>query len=212
MGARPRRKKAHQPATRDPERSRQRILQAALKEFATRGLAGARVDRIARSAGINKRMLYHYFGGKELLFSAVLKSKLVERSAWLDAAPQGPELSLPYWFEIACQDPDWIRMLEWEALQTGEEPLLENDRRERAFVAALARIRDAQSQGLISDKLDPGQLLLSMMALTAYPFAFPQLARLAAGRSISDPEFQKERVNFLKELGRLMRGVKTRTT
>ncbi len=43
--------------TRNPERTRERILSAALKEFATQGFAGARVDMIARRAAINKRML-----------------------------------------------------------------------------------------------------------------------------------------------------------
>ena len=52
-------------ATRDPDRTRGRILAAAIAEFAANGLAGARVDAIARRAGSNKRMLYHYFGDKE---------------------------------------------------------------------------------------------------------------------------------------------------
>src|SRR5689334_17921126 len=55
-------------ATRDPEQTRQRILDAAKAEFARVGLGGARVDRIAQEAGANKRMLYYYFGNKEDLF------------------------------------------------------------------------------------------------------------------------------------------------
>jgi AcrR family transcriptional regulator len=57
---------------RDPEHSRARILAAAHAEFAQHGFDGARVDRIAALAGINKRMLYHYFGNKDDLFCAVL--------------------------------------------------------------------------------------------------------------------------------------------
>ncbi len=56
-----------------PERTRERILEAATAEFSRRGLGGARVDSIARAAGVNKRMLYHYFGNKEDLFLAVLE-------------------------------------------------------------------------------------------------------------------------------------------
>ena len=66
-------------ATRNPKRSRERILAAALKEFASKGFAGARVDFIARSAAINKRMLYHYFGNKKKLFREVLRLKMAER-------------------------------------------------------------------------------------------------------------------------------------
>lgn len=58
---------------RQPERTRGLILEAATAEFSARGLGGARVDSIARAAGVNKRMLYHYFGNKEDLFLAVLE-------------------------------------------------------------------------------------------------------------------------------------------
>ena len=59
--------------TRDAERTRGAILDAATAEFARHGLGGARVDRIAERAKTNKRMLYYYFGGKEALFLAVLE-------------------------------------------------------------------------------------------------------------------------------------------
>ena len=58
---------------RDPDASRERILAAATAEFAAKGFGDARVDEIARRAGINKRMLYHYFGNKDDLFCAVLE-------------------------------------------------------------------------------------------------------------------------------------------
>ena len=59
---------------RNPERTRSRILDAAIEEFATKTLDGARVDAIAARAGVNKRMLYHYFGNKEALFVAAMDS------------------------------------------------------------------------------------------------------------------------------------------
>src|ERR1044072_407082 len=58
---------------RDPERTRAAILAAATAEFTAKGLTGARVDAIARSAGANKRMTYHYFGDKDGLDLAVLE-------------------------------------------------------------------------------------------------------------------------------------------
>ena len=56
-------------ATRDPEQTRQRILDAAKAEFSRVGLGGARVDRIALEAGANKRMLYYYFGNKAVSYT-----------------------------------------------------------------------------------------------------------------------------------------------
>ena len=61
--------------------TRQRILDAALAEFAESGLAGARVDEIAIRAGANKRMLYAYFGSKEELWLAVLEAAYAAKRA-----------------------------------------------------------------------------------------------------------------------------------
>src|SRR3954463_14650990 len=58
---------------RDPEGMRLRILEAAKQEFSARGLAGARVDRIAARADANKRMLYYHVGNKDELYLAVLE-------------------------------------------------------------------------------------------------------------------------------------------
>ena len=58
---------------RDPERTRQEILDVALGEFARNGYAGARVDEIAARTRTTKRMLYYYFTSKEQLYIAVLE-------------------------------------------------------------------------------------------------------------------------------------------
>src|SRR6204780_4599603 len=116
-------------ATRNPERTRERILSAALKEFAAKGFAGARVDAIARRAAINKRMLYHYFEDKEGLFRAVLRRKISERQAWAENLSGDPAESLSFWFEAACKDPDWVRLLEWEALQEDGQKMIDEKER-----------------------------------------------------------------------------------
>ena len=67
-------KSARRAVTRDPERTRAAILAAATAEFTAKGLTGARVDAIAKSAGANKRMIYHYFGDKDGLYLAVLEA------------------------------------------------------------------------------------------------------------------------------------------
>src|SRR5919112_1823067 len=58
---------------RDADRSQGTILAAARDEFAEHGLGGARMDRIAERAGLNKRLIYYYFDDKEKLFQAVLE-------------------------------------------------------------------------------------------------------------------------------------------
>jgi TetR/AcrR family transcriptional regulator len=196
--------KTESTATRNPERTRARILSAALKEFASKGFAGARVDVIARRASINKRMLYHYFGDKEGLFKAVLRRKISERQAWGETLSGEPAETLPFWFEAACKDVDWIRLLEWEALQNTGKLI---DEKERRVVVArgLERIRQRQARGQVSSKLDPRHVMLTMRSLTMFPAAFPQLTKLIMGKSISDPKFQRERVEFLKQFAAAFR-------
>ena len=197
------------PGARNPQLTQQRILEAALQEFAAKGFAGARVDVIARRARINKRMLYHYFGDKEGLFREVLRRKIADRSAWLAGAPEDPVERLPFWFQMFCRDRDWVQLLQWEALQWGEKKVIDEEHREESVGRAVERVRQQQAKGLLDPDLDPGQLLLSMMALTAYPLAFPQLARLTTGLSVSDAQFQKQRETFLRQIGQLLRGKKS---
>src|SRR5512136_1030593 len=61
------------PQRRNPAATRNKLLTAARREFAARGLAGARVDDIALRAGVNKQLVYHYFGDKDALYLAVLE-------------------------------------------------------------------------------------------------------------------------------------------
>jgi TetR/AcrR family transcriptional regulator len=192
-------------AARDPERSRERILAAALREFSVHGFAGARVDRIARRARINKRMLYHYFGSKAGLFRAILSRKLGERLAWAAATPADPGESLVYWYEITCRDPDWVRLLQWEALEGGPGAISREAERQRAFKLGVNQLRDRRARGLLRTDLEAPHMLLAMMALTMFPVAFPQITRLATGLRPTDPAFRKQRIEFLRQFAEALR-------
>jgi AcrR family transcriptional regulator len=190
---------------RNPGRSRERILSAALKEFAAKGFAGARVDVIARRANINKRMLYHYFGDKEALFKAVLRRKLTERRTLAESLSGDPEETLPFWFEAACKDADWVRLFQWEALQGNLQNVIDEKERTEAMAEGLQRIRLRQERGQISAEFDPRHIMLTLRSLTMFPVAFPQLTRLITGKSVFDPKFQKERSEFLKQFAAVLR-------
>ena len=192
-------------AERNPKRTRERILSAALKEFAAKGFAGARVDAIARRAAINKRMLYHYFGDKERLFREVLHRKIAERQASAEGLSGDPAESLPFWFKLSCKDADWVRLLEWEALQDADNQLIDGTGRRSLAIQALGRIRQQQALGHLSGEFEPGHLLLAMRSLTLFPLAFPQLTRLITGQPVSDPHFQKKYAEFLKNFAAAFR-------
>jgi AcrR family transcriptional regulator len=183
---------------RDPEGTRSRILAAALAEFSAEGFAGARVARIARRARVNKRMLYHYFGNKDDLFREIFDRKLRERAGWISAAPAGLGESLAFWFQMACEDSAWIRLVQWEALAAGDERVIREDERQASLAGALADLRDRQGRGLLPGDLDAGHLLLTILGVIAYPLAFPQITRMVTGKSPSDALFRKQRAEFLR--------------
>jgi AcrR family transcriptional regulator len=102
---------------RDAEATRSRILAAAIEEFAGHGLAGARVDRIARIADCNVRMIYAYFGGKSGLFDAALEKAL--RTLANEVPPDPGDLA--GWagrvFDHHQERPDILRLSMWARLE-----------------------------------------------------------------------------------------------
>ncbi|HZL14128.1 MAG TPA: TetR family transcriptional regulator [Verrucomicrobiae bacterium] len=190
---------------RNPDRTRARILSAALAEFAAQGFAGARVDVIARRAAINKRMLYHYFGDKEGLFKAVLRRKVAERRAWGENLSSDPAERLPFWFKTAFDDPNWIRLLAWEALWGDGQKIIDEKERRASTMGWLKRLRQRQARGELSVEFDPRHLALAMQSLTMFPAAFPQLTRLIMGRTVADGKFQRDYAGFLEKFAAAFR-------
>ncbi len=115
----------------EPEKTRAAILRAALEEFAHEGVTGARTDEIARSAGVNKALLYYYFKDKEGLYSAVLEqvfTGLYTRvNAVLDREDLGPrEKMLSYvetHFDYIASSPVYPRLVQRELMRTGRYSL-----------------------------------------------------------------------------------------
>ena len=192
-------------SSRDPVRTRERILRAARREFVAKGFAGARVDVIARAAAVNKRMLYHYFDNKEGLYRATLYEGMATNLDLVASAPADPDELLPFLFARAAKRVDGIRLLQWEALGAGARKPIAEDERRKAWVEGTERIRDAQRAGRLHPDLDAEYLVLALMALTIFPQAFPQLVRMVTGSRLSDAEFQQRQGRFLRRLGNYLR-------
>jgi AcrR family transcriptional regulator len=101
----------------DSAATRARLLDAAYEEFSARGLAGARVDRIATAAKANKQAIYAYFGSKEDLFDAVLEARL---TVLADTVPFTPD-DLPAYigglFDALVAAPELMRLTHWRRLE-----------------------------------------------------------------------------------------------
>jgi TetR/AcrR family transcriptional regulator len=191
---------------RDLERTREAIFKAGLAEFSAKGLAGARTDAIARRAGVNKRMLFYCFGSKEGLYHAVLKRKIEAKGKVIESLSDDLVTGLPQIYDEGCADLDWVRMMEWEALASNHRaPVGEEDRRE-LFESALNKLRATQRKGGFAPDADLSHLFISMLAVSIFPLAFPQIIRLATGMAPTDPNFKVKHREFLRWLGERLKG------
>jgi len=187
---------------RDAARTRKKIMEAARDEFAARGFAGARIESIARRAGLSKQLLYHYFVSKEALFEETLESKYEQHRAAMSQG-EGPGAVFVQRFRAACDDPVWIRFLTWEAAEHQESGRITAEPARRAAIGRQAAlVAERRSRGDLPADLPPELLQLAIYALATYPLAFAQVTRMVTGRSPDDPEFQAAWAAFLDELGR----------
>ncbi len=103
---------------RDPEGTRQAILEAALAEFAKFGYSGSRIDAIAQATNTSKRMIYYYFENKMGLHLAVINNAISGMSSFLERVPEGiedPVLDFAARIDAALtwseENPNGIRLL-----------------------------------------------------------------------------------------------------
>ncbi|MFI9560296.1 TetR family transcriptional regulator [Nonomuraea endophytica] len=156
---------------RDADKTREKLLLAATAEFAAHGEAGARIDRISERAGVNKRMIYAYFGNKEQLFAAVKEHSL---GRLLEAVPITPD-DLPGYagrlFDYLMDHPERHRLALWRTL----EPSPPTEAEERSTAEKLRVLSAAREH---DEALSPVALLVFIMAIVqAWPSTYGALAR-----------------------------------
>ncbi len=190
-----------------PENTKERIREAAIREFSAQGFAGARVDRIAKAAGVNIRMIYYFFGSKDALLKDVVSDIFRHRQAAIPTRYDTPEEVLIRYFESFSDEPEAVRLLVWEALQTPSDAASElsnfEDRR-GAIKQRVDGIKSLQKKGLINPDLDPKLLYLAFVALSIYTTTFPQTVFTATGKYPSNKAFKKQYSDFLRQIAKLL--------
>ena len=176
---------------RDAERSRQRILAAALSEFAEKGFAGARVRAIAERAGVNSQLISYYFGGKEGLYDEIMR-RWRDQEAQMERQIAQHGLSfadlVDAYVSAARAQPELIRVLVWDGLnQTTPASALKID--EGKEPPEIADLRRRQASGEIAADLDPAYLLIAIMGAAVAPVTIPQQIEHLCGVRADSPEF-----------------------
>jgi len=164
---------------RDATATKARIFSAASDEFAQHGIAGARVDRIAKTARANKAQIYAYFGRKEKLFENVLEHelfRLVTEISPSEKLNDVPEL-IGRAFDFHIDHPNLVRLLYWEALYYGRKPVPGEIGRTAFYRERIKRLCQAVKSSNDDIGLDPNHLHFILVSLTISWFGMPQLAR-----------------------------------
>ena len=158
-------------AVGNAEATKERILEAAMSEFAAYGVAGARVDRIAKKADCNKNLIYVYFQNKETLFTTVLEKNLVR--IYKDLAFTADDLPgyATRVFDFAMEHPDILRLLRWSSLEQSANSV---PARAASHDSKVAALEDAQDAGRLGTGFPPAFLMTTVLTLaTAWSAASP---------------------------------------
>ncbi|AKM31820.1 TetR family transcriptional regulator [Pandoraea faecigallinarum] len=203
---------------RDPERTRQRILAAAIEEFAERGSSGARVDSIARRAEINERMLYYYFGNKDQLYLAVLEEvygefNRAEHALKLDLLPPldaVAELAHFVW-DYYADHPELIQLINNENLHEAKSMRQSTEIRQQVspIVDLLAEtLKRGQSSGEIREGIDPVDLYVTISAMGYYVMSNRHTLSIVMGRDVMGDAARKTYASFNTQM--LLDSLRTR--
>ena len=189
---------------KEPEPTRQRILEAARVEFATHGLAGARIDRIARTASASKERLYAYYRHKAELFSAVLELNLIEfaRAVVQDAGESLPEFAGAL-YDHSVAHPEYLRMIDWANLEGRDVinpplALIEDFHAER-----IRTVIALQADGSVDASWDPDHLNALVFGIVSCWIHEPAAA-LAADKAPDAHTLAARRASVVRAVERLI--------
>jgi len=199
-----------EPRLRDADKSQQAILAAALDEFARHGLAGARMDRIAAQADVNKRLIYYYFTSKDDLFLAVLENAYLnirEAEKHLHLRDLAPPLAIrrltEFTWDYYIAHPEFMTLLNSENLHQGRHLAKSQRVRElnSPLIETLAEILErGRKEGLFRGGIDPVQLYVSIAGLAYFYLSNSYTLSAIFGRDLMTPKAHHERLSHMCEV------------
>ena len=195
---------------RDADRSQAVILAAARDEFAEFGLGGARMDRIAERAALNKRLIYYYFEDKEKLFQAVLEQayrdiREEERKLnLLNAKPADALRKLvEFTWDYYLKHPEFLTLLNSANLHQARH--LSRSERVRDMNSPLIKtlgeiLQRGQAEGIFRGGIDPIQLYISIAGLAYFYLSNNHTLSAIFGRDLMTPKARNERLSHMTDV------------
>jgi len=187
-----------------PEESRAAILEAAVREFADHGIAGARTDAIAREARVNKALLYYYFKDKEELYGAVMEQAFsgLKNTVFqvLDSDLRPREKILAYagaYFDFIASNAMYPRLMQREMMRAREGDSPHIDKMVKTYIRPIfLRVSELLQQGIAEHEfrpVNPGQFVPSMIAIIVFYFTNASMMHKIVGFNPLTPERIAER-------------------
>jgi AcrR family transcriptional regulator len=194
----------------DPDETRNNILEVAAREFAEKGLSGARIDEIAEKTASSKRMIYYYFGGKDELYRAVLERsygqiRAREDDANFEALPADKALiaQIEHTFDYHADHPEFVRLVMNENIHHGEHigHIEGLKARNKSVIATLQAIIDqGVKAGVFRSGIDPVDLHMSISALCFYNVSNRYTFASNFGVNMSAPKMLAKRRKQVAEI------------
>lgn len=196
--------------SRDPERTKGEILNAALKAFAAHGFDGAKVQKIAQSAGCNPRLIYHYFDNKEQLYLAVLRHiyaeiRTREDALHLESLPAGQAIEklAELTFDFFQSNTVFLSITRSENLLGGRfiAQMPEIQRMSAPFLYKIREVLDrGHDEGVFRAGIDALQLYVSIVALSAHHINASHTLSATFGVDIAGEEWRRARRQHVVEM------------
>ena len=195
---------------RDAERTKASLIAAGLKEFSQHGYSGARVERIAKRARCNMRMLYHYFGNKKNLYLAVLESAydhILSLEARvhtdIDQPLEGVLSLLDFVYHYFQDNPAFEGLLRTENMMQGKFVLRSQHVTQASF--PLRRIitelvDSGVAMGVFRKDLDPIQVYVTILAVSRFHLANAYSLTALLGVDLTRSDWRKQRYEHSRQL------------
>ncbi|MFC4386967.1 TetR/AcrR family transcriptional regulator [Gracilibacillus marinus] len=186
---------------RDAERTRQKILNAAKEEFCEKGYTGARIESIAKRAGLNKQLIYHYFKNKEALIDEMISYFAKSVPTENLTLPSNPVDIASFRFHVNIHHlMDFLKFTAWEVIDDIPNDTIGAESRKKVLQSYVEDMKVKQEKGLVPKDLDPRFITLMMSSLTIYPLLYGKVTQMITGLENKDEVFIEEWSTFLDQI------------